>query len=265
MFINVLVMRNSKKGNNVAMIRILIRLVVFFLFLASLVFGVTYWLNKPRFVRYPAFGIEIPVNYPIHGIDISHHQSAIDWKEVRAMKVDNIGINFCFIKATEGIESVDEKYRKNWYEAESNGIIKGAYHYFNPTKSGIAQARNYIQMVKLKKGDLPPVLDVEQINGVNPDILQQRVSEWLQTVEACYNIKPIIYTNVNFYENYLADKFDNYPLWVAHYLVKDRPRIGRNWIFWQHNECGRVNGVDANVDFNVFNVDFAEFEKILLR
>jgi lysozyme len=52
---------------------------------------------------------------------------------------------------------------------------------------------------------------------------------------------------------------------VAHYLVKDKPRIKRNWLFWQHNETGRVNGVDAYVDFNVFNGDSTMFKKLLLK
>lgn len=84
-------------------------------------------------------------------------------------------------------------------------------------------------------------------------------------IEQYYKVKPVIYTNVDFYENFLQDKFDGYPLWVAHYYVKDKPVIKRNWTFWQHNEKGRVNGVDAYVDFNVFNGDSTSFGKILLK
>ena len=42
-------------------------------------------------------------------------------------------------------------------------------------------------------------------------------------IEKAYKVKPIIYTNVDFYESFLAGQFDEYPLWVAHYLVKDKP------------------------------------------
>lgn len=80
-----------------------------------------------------------------------------------------------------------------------------------------------------------------------------------------YKVKPIIYTNIDFYENFLDGKFDDYPLWVAHYYVQNKPRIERRWSFWQHNEKGRVNGVDAYVDFNVFNGDSTAFRKILLK
>jgi len=84
-------------------------------------------------------------------------------------------------------------------------------------------------------------------------------------VEAHYGVKPIIYTYVNFYSNYLDGEFDDYPLWVAHYLEKDRPRITRPWLFWQHNERGRVNGILNPVDFNVFNGDSTNFEELLVK
>ena len=84
-------------------------------------------------------------------------------------------------------------------------------------------------------------------------------------IEHHYKIKPIIYTNIDFYENFLTGQFDDYPLWIAHYLAQDKPRIGRNWTFWQYNEMGHVNGIDANVDFNVFNGDSTDFKKLLVK
>ena len=106
---------------------------------------------------------------------------------------------------------------------------------------------------------------MEQIRGTSVANLQLRVGDWIKAVEKHYKVKPIIYTNADFYENYLSGKFDDYPLWVAHYLVKDKPRIKRNWIFWQHNETGRVNGINAYVDFNVFNGDSADFNNLLIK
>ncbi|MEP7108659.1 MAG: glycoside hydrolase family 25 protein [Ferruginibacter sp.] len=233
--------------------------------MAATTWYITNFFNRPKFVRYPAFGIDIPVNYAIHGIDVSRHQAVIDWKDVKAMQIKDVRIGFGFMKATEGTESVDARFRKNWFEAKKAGIPRGAYHFFNAGKSGKAQAENFIETVNLEKGDLPPVLDVEQIRGTSVFNLQQRVGDWIKLIEKHYKVKPIIYTNADFYENYLAGKFDDYPLWVAHYLVKNKPRIKRNWIFWQHNETGRVNGINAFVDFNVFNGDSADFNNLLLK
>jgi len=237
------------------------------LVLAGICFA-AWWLwnrKQPHFVRYPEFGIDIPANFPIHGIDVSRYQNFIDWDEVKAMQVEDVQINFAFIKATEGLGSVDTYFTRNWFKAQNAEMVRGAYHFFLATKSGKAQAENFINVVELEKGDLPPVLDVELTYGVSPDKVRKNVREFLETVQQYYGVKPIIYTNVDFYNHYLKGDFDMYPLWVAHYLRKDRPRITRDWLFWQHSEQGRVNGILTRVDFNVFNGDSTDFNKLLVE
>ena len=222
-------------------------------------------IRKAKFIRYPAFGIDIPESYSIHGIDVSRFQSYIDWPSVKEMKVQDVRISFAFIKATEGLGNVDKQFKRNWKKAAEAGVTRGAYHFFLPTKSGKIQAQNFIKTVKLEPGDLPPVLDIEQLYGVKPEKMRKEVQDWLTIVEDYYGVKPILYTYVNFYTTFLAGDFDNYPLWAAHYLEKDRPKINRRWIFWQHNERGRVNGIRQPVDFNVFNGDSSDFEKLLIK
>lgn len=212
------------------------------------------------FMKYEAFGIEIPTNYIIHGIDVSKYQDRIDWESVKQMQVEDVQISFAFIKATEGIRNKDIFFKRNWKNCKEVMLSRGAYHFFVATKSGKIQAENFIKQVNLESGDLPPVLDVEQTNGVSGTKLRQRVKEWLVTIENHYGIRPIIYTNVDFYKYYLKDEFDDYPLWVAHYLQKEKPRIHRDWHFWQYSELGRVNGILSKVDFNVFNGDSSEFK-----
>jgi lysozyme len=221
--------------------------------------------NKPTFVLYKEFGIYIPVNYQIHGIDVSRHQQEISWDAVKQMKVNNVSVGFAFIKATEGIDLIDGAYRNNMRNSLTAGIPRGAYHFFIGNKSGKLQAAHFVENVYLKKGDLPPVLDVEQANGASALDLQQRVEDWLKLVEKRYKVKPIIYSNIHFYNTFLAGRFDDYPLWVAHYLEKNKPRIQRNWTFWQHNETGHVNGINTNVDFNVFNGDSTAFKNMLIK
>ena len=220
--------------------------------------------RRAHFVRYPEFGIEVPVNYTIYGIDVSKYQSIIDWEAVREMKVGHVQMGFAFIKATEGLGNEDTYFQRNWKKARDAGMIRGAYHFFLATKSGKAQAENFINSVELLPGDLPPVLDIEQTYGVPADKLRERAKDWLETIAGYYKTRPIIYTNVDFYKQYLKDDFDQYTLWVAHYLQKERPRIYRDWTFWQHSEGGRVNGILTRVDFDVFNGDSVEFKKLLL-
>lgn len=235
---------------------------------AALFFGYLFFLwaavPKPSSIRYKEFGISIPVNYTIHGIDVSRYQQAISWKLVKEMQVNDIRLGFAFIKATEGNNLVDPYFSRNWRRAKEAGMIRGAYHFFNPRKDGRSQAQRFFSSVELGSGDLPPVLDIEKGWGVSKAKLQQEVRAWLEAAEAHYGVKPILYTYVTFYENFLQGAFDDYPLWIAHYYQPGSPRISRTWHFWQHSEEGHVNGIAAKVDFNVFNGDSSAFRALLV-
>lgn len=221
--------------------------------------------RKARYTRYPEFGISIPGGYSIHGIDVSKYQHTIAWDEVKTMRVKNIQHGFAFIKATEGSGYTDPQFKRNWRKAKEAGLIRGAYHFFISSRDGKTQANNFINKAELESGDLPPVLDIEQLNGAGTAQLQKEAKEWLNIVESHYRVRPIIYTNVDFCNRHLGDEFNKYPLWVAHYYQPEQPRIDRGWIFWQHSDKGRVNGIVSPVDFNVFNGDSAEFRGILIR
>jgi lysozyme len=242
-----------------------------FLFILGIItlaatYGYDWWLlRKSRFVRYKEFGILIPENYAIHGIDVSRYQQTIAWDAVKAMKVKNIQLGFTFIKATEGIGNADPQFGRNWKKAKQAGVIRGAYHFFIASKDGKLQAENFISEVDLYKGDLPPVLDVEQLNGTPLAAVKKEVQRFLDVVENYYGVKPIIYSNVDFYKNYLGADFDKYPYWAAHYYRQGQPRVNRSWAFWQHSEEGRVNGILTKVDFNVFNGDSSDLQSLLIK
>lgn len=253
----------AKKAKPVS--QIIITPLLLLLSAAAVIYFIVQYFNTPRFVHYKEFGIDMPESYSIHGMDVSHHNGVIDWPDASAMKVKDIKMGFVFIKATEGISLIDDRFMQNWVNAKKYNLPRGAYHFFNASVSGKAQAETFIERVQLQKGDLPPVLDIEETDGASGDVLRQRAKDWLLAVEKHYKVKPIIYANVDFYERFLGDEFNNYPLWVAHYMVKNKPRIKRNWLFWQHNEDGRINGIDAPVDFNVFNGDSAGLKQLLIK
>ena len=60
--------------------------------------------------------------YPIQGIDVSKVDGDIDWGAVA-----NSGNQFAWIKATEGINRVDEAFAANWKGAKAAGVRRGAY------------------------------------------------------------------------------------------------------------------------------------------
>jgi len=256
--------RSKQKSNNKIFIVVaaIVAMLGIYIWVA---YSVKHKEREARFALYPDFGIELPLGFKIHGIDVSSYQGNIYWPAVAQMHDQDVAIKFAFIKATEGLKDVDRQYKRNWQKAKEANITRGAYHYFLATKSGRLQAQNFIKTVQLQPGDLPPVLDVEELYGVRPDSMRSRVNAWLNAVEKAYNVRPVIYTSASFYKNFLGHDFDEYPLWVAHYFVKEQPGVDEGWYFWQHNATGKVNGIKTRVDFNVFSGDTTLFNSLLMH
>lgn len=205
-------------------------------------------------VRMPGFSV--------HGIDISHYQSHIDWSEVALN-----GVHFAFIKATEGATFTDTMFCRNWAALKEQNIRRGAYHFYRPGVSAEAQVANFAAQVELSYGDLPPVLDVEVVDERMSKVeLIRDIRYWLYLIEIKYNIKPILYTNAKFYNRYLAGQFNEYPLWIARYNNYREPRLacGRKWDFWQYGDRGRIPGIDGPVDLNVFRGELHELDALCL-
>ena len=214
-----------------------------------------------------SFGIIMPKGYTVHGIDISKHQGIIDWKRVSNMKKNDIKISFAFIKATEGITRQDDKFELNWKQSGQNNLLRGAYHFYYPSRDAEKQADNFIKVVKLSKGDLPPVVDIEYSNGKSAKKICGDLKIFIKRLEHQYTVKPIIYTNINFYNTFLKGNFDENPLWIAGYFDHDRfyNEFTSSWIMWQHSESGKVDGIRGNVDFNVFNGSFEKFKSMCVE
>jgi lysozyme len=206
-----------------------------------------------------------PAGYKVHGIDISHYQTKVDWDNLKSVSKlgDTISYQFVVVKATEGTWLEDELFEKHWKNATKKKIIKGAYHYYHPNKSNDQQARNFIESVSLGRGDLPPVIDIEESKKMTKREIVKSLKDFIKLLENHYHVKPIIYSNRNFIEDYLSDDFDNYIFWVAHY---ERPSIVFNdvkWMFWQHNDKARLlNG--QQIDANVFNGTKSDLRKITI-
>lgn len=191
-------------------------------------------------------------NDRVVGIDVSQYQGSINWQEVRTVE-NTFPIGYVFIRATVGSDKVDNEFHNNWMGSKENGIMHGAYHYYRPNENSLAQANNFIANVKLQKGDLPPVLDIEQLpKNQSLDSLKVGLRRWLVKVEDHYKIKPIIYSGEKYYEHFLKEEFSEYTFWIANYnfFVED---IKEDWLFWQFTEKATISGIDGNVDLNIYN------------
>lgn len=209
-----------------------------------------------------------PEGYSIRGIDISHYQQKIDWEILRNASMNNDPISFIIIKATEGVSLVDDNFNENFFLSRRNGFIRGAYHFMTPDVPAKRQAEFFLHQVHLEEGDLPPVLDIEnkrKWEGKSKAEVQKMAKEWLDIVEKHYGVKPILYTSVSFRRDILdAPEFDQYPFWMAHYYV-DTPTYQGDWHFWQHTDCGKVDGIKGFVDCNIFFGSFEQLNALLIK
>lgn len=229
-----------------------------------------YFIHPYEYRWKPCIGCQlyeicIPGKYEVHGIDISHYQNEIDWKQLRKSQYNQYPIRFIYIKATEGGSLFDAAFEQNFDSARVNGFIRGAYHYFNPDGNADEQADFFISKVQLTEGDLPPVLDVEKRGGNTSEQLRTKVKKWLNRVERHYGIKPILYTSYKFKTRYLTDSLlDTYPYWIAHYYV-DSVQYKGKWTFWQHTDVGKLPGISERVDLNVYNGRLDEFMRMTIH
>ena len=209
--------------------------------------------------------VKYPEGYEIRGIDISHYQGHIDWELLRNAMIEKCPVRFVLIKATEGSGSIDPMFKENFSQALDYGFIRGAYHFWSNKSSARDQAYFFLRTVRLKDGDLPPVLDIEHKPAdVSVEDFQRDVLTWLHIVEDRYHVKPIIYTYYKFKTNYLnAPVFDDYPYWIAHYYV-DKVEYSGKWKFWQHTDAGRLPGIKGYVDFNIYNGSFYDLKKLTI-
>lgn len=186
------------------------------------------------------------------GFDISQYQGQINWKKVQYVE-NTFLLQFVFIRATAGKDATDTCFKDNWEQAGKKEFIRGAYHYYRPNENSLEQAENFIRNVKLRKGDLPPVLDIESLSKNQPlDSLKKGLKRWLDKVDTHYKVRPIIYTGEKYYDEFLKDEFSDYTFWIANYnfFVED---IKDDWLFWQFTESAAVSGINGNVDINIYN------------
>lgn len=211
--------------------------------LALVVLALAVWAES--FFRPRAFPPD-RAEFPIRGIDVSHHQGRIDWQRVAA---DDVA--FAIIKATEGGDYVDDTFAQNLRQARAAGLAVGAYHFFTFCRPGADQAKNFISTVPPGGQLLPPVVDIEFHGNCphrpSPAELGAELLAFLGPVEAAYGKPAIIY---------ITD--DAAPTYSAHIAIRHRwlrsiamPPKEDDWVYWQYLDTGRVDGISGDVDLNV--------------
>lgn len=212
-----------------------------------------------------------------YGIDVSHFQGKIDWDEVRAIPFNlatrrqgrdettaSVSISFVIVKATEGATHTDDCNVKNMEGARAAGFPVGAYHVMT-TADADEQADNYIKNSGIGKGDLTPVIDLEEsiLGGANSAKAQKVLKALVKRLHKHYGVKPIIYCSHNFGQTLKCETdYADYPLWIARYSTDIKP-FGAD--IWQFSDRGRIPGIRGDVDLNAFYHTRYRLSELMVR
>jgi lysozyme len=223
-------------------------------------------LSRTLSDKKPHDGVAAAHTMPIQGIDVSYWQGDIDWEKAR-----EAGIQFAYIKATEGGDHLDPKFLDNWNAAKRAGMARGAYHFIYWCRPAHEQALWFMLNVPADSDALPPVLDLEWHTQsptcpqkVSRDTALKKIRILLDALETHTGKRPIIYTDPVFHREVLQGEFTDYHFWlrsVAAEPAKIYP--GRSWSFWQFTTTGSVPGVKGKVDRNSFNGTRADWDRVL--
>ncbi|MFL5775435.1 MAG: glycoside hydrolase family 25 protein [Chloroflexota bacterium] len=202
-----------------------------------------------------------PADNYVPGVDVSYHQGSIDWSRVAAA-----GKRFAYARASAGTLTADTAYSANHAGAKAAGLAVGAYHYGNPdsaTNDAANEGSWFLKNAAVASADLVPVLDLEVSNGLGAAALTTWAQTWLSQVTAATGVKPIIYTNRNFWSTSMANTEwfaqNGYRVWIASWTSASQPTLpannwgGQGWALWQHSSTGSVAGISGNVDLDRFN------------
>ncbi|KAF9287124.1 hypothetical protein BGZ68_002227 [Mortierella alpina] len=204
----------------------------------------------------------------VKGIDVSGYQPNVNWAQVKAN-----GVQFAYIKATEGTGYKSPAFNSQYTGATNVGLIRGAYHFARPdVSSGAAQANYFLSNGGGWSGDgitLPGTVDMEynpygsnKCYGLSAAAMVNWIRDFSNTYKAKTGRPPVIYTSASWWQlctgNSNAFGAEN-PLWIARYATAPGalPAGWSFYSFWQYTDNASPNPGDGDV----WNGSFANLQK----
>lgn len=207
-------------------------------------------------------------DYPIQGIDVSHHQGDIDWSRLAVLP----NVRFAIMKATEGGDFRDRKFAENWRRAGEAGIVRGAYHFFTFCRPGPDQAQNVLATVPPDPAALPLAVDIEFHGNCGKvptvDELADELNAFMDGIKATFPGKPIFYVTQDVYDRYLKGNENRFPahyLWLRSIAREPNRRDCGRWSIWQFADNGVLEGIQGPVDLNALCPSETGFSKLFGR
>ena len=207
-------------------------------------------------------------NYEIYDlIDVSVHNSTINWDKVLASGVKNVMIRVGYRGYQTGSLNVDTAFERNIQGATKAGLNVGVYFYSQAInrKEAIEEADYAIQKVAGYNLKLPIAFDCEyaEKNGgftgrlydakLTKDELTSVCLAFCNRVAAA-GYDGMVYASATMFTDHMnADSISTYyDIWLAHYT--NCTNYAGDYCLWQYTSKGTVDGITGNVDRNYLYV-----------
>jgi GH25 family lysozyme M1 (1,4-beta-N-acetylmuramidase) len=177
------------------------------------------------------------------GIDVSSWQPVLQ---------SVAGLDFVFVKATEGTSWVDPNFAANWEFLAGQPVVRGAYHFFHPSQPADRQAALFMSVVAghgLRRGDMLAG-DFEVAEGTRPGRPARQflddVTAAAEAITGARHCPVLCYSYLDFLQN--LGPCTSYPLWLAAYSSTPPPSAApwQDWTIWQWSGGGGPHGADQD-------------------
>lgn len=195
------------------------------------------------------------------GIDVSHYQGKIDWKQVAAS-----GRKFAIMKCMYEAQShrKDETFEENYRQAGIYGVSRGVYIFI--ASASINDPQGDINALLRHLADRP--LEYGIWLDFESNVLRQQGKEKIRDLAYMYanafraaGYYVGIYCNKDWYDNVIhQDLKKDFEFWIARYPRSDsgnynpksslKPTYTKA-VAWQYSSKGSVPGINGNVDLDV--------------
>lgn len=193
------------------------------------------------------------------GIDASKYQGNIEWNKVKASGIDFAMLRLGVRGYGSGKLVMDDLFYQNMEGAKENGIQVGVY-FFSAAISeeeAVEEADFVADALSGYEIEMPVVFDTEpvfsedsRIKDLTPDRLTSYTRAFCDRIKE-HGFTPMIYANAKHLTCMLhLEELSDISLWYADY--QEKPIYPYQYDMWQYTEHGRVDGIEGEVDLNVY-------------
>lgn len=208
---------------------------------------------EPVYYEFDDFMADYADEGAMYGIDISKYQGDVDFAKVKAA-----GCDFVILRAMvyyKGELIIDEKFAQNLQNAKAAGLKVGVYIYtFANTEELVREQTDALcELLNGEQLDFPVVFDWEKFSKFQQyNLSMAGLRDLYQVFKdelSKYGYDGMLYSSKYYLETIWKPSSDE-TVWLAHYT--DKTSYEGDYIMWQTNCYGTIDGIDGPVDLDLY-------------